>query len=81
MHNKFSREALNNLERTYRLIKNNKMLIGFGISGADDIINFVPFCDGVIVGSAVINQLLSAKNSYIQETCKFITTLSAACQL
>ena len=62
------------------MIKKNKMLIGFGISGSNDIKAFAPYCDGVIVGSAVINLLLSQRDQNFQITRDFVTTLSAACQ-
>jgi len=80
MHQKFSNSSLDNLERTYNLIEKNKMLIGFGISGPEVIKNFSPYCDGVIVGSAVINKLLSEKDKQYRKTCGFIRTLSDACK-
>jgi len=79
MQQKFKKDGLNNLKRTYDLIKKNKMLIGFGVSGPDVIKNFSPFCDGVIVGSAIINRLLSEKGKSFQATYDFINSLSIAC--
>jgi tryptophan synthase alpha chain len=80
MQQGFSASVQNNLHRTYTQIKKNKMLIGFGISSADDIRTFAPFCDGVIVGSAVIHRLLSASGANFQDTCDFVSGLSAACR-
>ena len=80
MQNKFSSQSLENLKRTYHLIKNNKMLIGFGISKPEDIRIFHSFCDGVIVGSAVINHLRTEENTTFDKTLKFIKTLSEACR-
>ncbi len=79
MQEKFQESSLDNLNRTYNIIKNNKMLIGFGISGPDVIKKFSPHCDGVIVGSAVINKLLSEKDKQCRETCDFIRAMSNAC--
>ena len=49
--------VVENINRTYKLINKNKMLIGFGISSKENIIQLAPYCDGFIVGSAVINSL------------------------
>lgn len=76
--NNFDKNVLKNLERTYSIINKNKMLIGFGISNAVDIKTFAPYCDGVIVGSAVIKKINEAKN--ISEIGDFVKTLSAACK-
>ncbi len=81
IQNTFSEQSLENLKRTYDLIKSNKMLIGFGISKPEDIRIFHPFCDGVIVGSAVINHLRNEKNTTFDKTLTFIKRLSEACQM
>ncbi len=39
-------------------MKKNKMLIGFGISSPEDVKNLTAYCEGVIVGSAVIKSLM-----------------------
>jgi tryptophan synthase alpha chain len=78
---KFENSNLANLKRTYDLINRNKMLIGFGISGPEVIKTFSPFCDGVIVGSAIINQLLSEKSRDYRHTLNFINSLSNACKI
>ncbi len=75
--NNFSTETKNNLKRTYSLLKKNKMMIGFGISKPEDVINFSPFGDGFIVGSMIIKSLLDGnKREY---TLKIISDLSAVC--
>ena len=51
-------EIMNPLKRTYSLMKKNKMLIGFGISSPEDVKNLTAYCEGVIVGSAVIKSLM-----------------------
>ena len=75
--NKFDENVLKNLERTYTIVKKNKMLIGFGISNAENVKTFAPYCDGVIVGSAVIKKISEAKT--ISEIGGFIKELSDAC--
>jgi len=73
----FSDEVINNISRTRSLIKKNKMMIGFGVSKPEDVKTFSPFCDGVIVGSAVIKSLLNNEN--FDSTLKLISQLSDAC--
>jgi len=80
MQKGFSDAVLKNLARTYQLISENKMMIGFGISGPEDINQFAPYCDGVIVGSAVINHLSAEERPGFNKTCSFVKTLSEACQ-
>ncbi len=80
VRNEFDDYVLENLERTYKLAENNKMQIGFGISFSEDVKRFVPYCDGVIVGSAVIKSLANVSNNY-SETIGLIKKLKAACKL
>lgn len=56
--------ATNNsfLESARKNITRNKMLIGFGISKPQDVKRVSPYCDGVIVGSAVIRTLQNKNN-------------------
>ncbi|MCX7797468.1 MAG: tryptophan synthase subunit alpha [Melioribacter sp.] len=75
----FTKETYENLKRTYSLIKKNKMMIGFGISKADDIINFSQYCDGVIVGSKIIKSILDGYN--YEEIGNLISELSTACEM
>ncbi|MEW6702603.1 MAG: tryptophan synthase subunit alpha [Bacteroidota bacterium] len=75
--NNFSGNTIDNLRRTYSLIKKNKMLIGFGISKPEDIKNFSPFCDGVIVGSRIIKSLLNGDK--LADTLKIVSEISSAC--
>lgn len=74
----FKEDTLLNLERTYKTIAKNKMLVGFGISKPEDVKTFSPFCDGVIVGSAVIKSIMNDNNKF-DETRKLISDLSSAC--
>lgn len=73
----FGEDTYNNLKRTYSLIKKNKMLIGFGISKSEDIKNFAPYCDGVIVGSKIIKTILD--NNKLDNTVRIINEFSEAC--
>lgn len=77
VRSKFDESAIANLKRTYSLITNNKMLIGFGISSGKSVEIFKPFCDGVIVGSAVLKAL--ENENYIESACKLVNELSDAC--
>lgn len=74
----FHEDTLSNLQRTYNTVTKNKMLVGFGISKPDDVKTFSPFCDGVIVGSAVIKNIMN-DNIKFDETRKLISDLSSAC--
>ncbi len=57
VRNSFTDTEIKPLQNTRNLIKKNKMLVGFGISTVANIKQVSPFCDGVIVGSAVIKKL------------------------
>jgi len=76
---KFDSMALRNLNRTYKLVKKNKMLVGFGISSPEDITRFAPYCDGVIIGSAVIKSLIDYKQASYKSTLDLVSNLSHAC--
>ena len=78
MKNDFSISTKDNLRRTHSLLKKNKMMIGFGISKPEDVINFSPYCDGVIVGSRIIKSLLDRDKP--EDTFNIISGLSAACE-
>jgi len=77
--NEFAGNTTDNLKRTYSLLKKNKMLIGFGISKPEDVMNFSPFCDGVIVGSRIMKSLLD--DDKLDDTLKIISDLSGACDI
>ncbi len=78
VRNKFDSYVIQNLERTYKLVK-NKMQIGFGISSPQDVKTFSPYCDGVIVGSAVIKTLTNNKNDF-SDTIELVKKLKSACK-
>ncbi len=45
-------------------VTKNKAMIGFGISNTNDAEKVIPFCDGIIVGSAIIKTLLEENPPY-----------------
>lgn len=79
IRNKFDSYVLKNLERTYKTINNNKMQIGFGISNEEDVKKFSPYCDGVIVGSAVIKSIANDSTN-LTNTINLIKRLKIACK-
>ncbi len=52
------------IKRARNAVKKNKTLVGFGISSAEDAIQFSPHCDGVIVGSAIIKSLMNDDSNF-----------------
>ncbi len=77
----FSDETLNSLKSTHSIVK-NKMLVGFGISSPDNIKQISPYCDGVIVGSAVIKKLMNGNyKKDVEETLHLIKELKKSCML
>jgi tryptophan synthase alpha chain len=65
------------VKRAYENCTNNKVLVGFGIADAEDVKAFKPFCDGVIVGSAVIKSLMDDNNNY-QNTLELVRKLKSS---
>ena len=81
MRKNFNEFSLDKIKQTYENIKKNKMLIGFGISKGEDVKRFSDICDGVIVGSAVVNALNEDhknKSGFIR-TLNLIKELSDSC--
>jgi len=76
--NKFDHYVFENLKRTYNYVNKNKMQIGFGISNTVSIKQFSPYCDGFIVGSAVIKSLAHGTIGYTK-TFSLIEELKKAC--
>lgn len=76
VRNEFDGRVMDTIRRTYQLVVRNKMLIGFGISREEDVKRFAPWCDGVIVGSAVI-RLLADKP--VGPALELIRQLDRAC--
>lgn len=70
----FSEETIDKLKKSYSIIKDNKMLVGFGISSSENINKIKNYCDGVIVGSAIIKTIMNN-----QSPAELIKELSKAC--
>lgn len=70
----FSDSELSTLQHTRHKITRNKMLVGFGISGPVTAKQVLPYCDGIIVGSAVIKALM---NEGEQAAVKLVSELAA----
>jgi tryptophan synthase alpha chain len=77
--NNYDSYVLENIKKTYSSIVKNKMQIGFGISSPEKIRTFSSYCDGVIVGSAVIRHLKEDKKDF-SNTFAFVSELASACK-
>lgn len=77
VRNKFDEYVLQNLDRTYKIASKNKMQIGFGISSGEDVKIFSPYCDGVIVGSAIIKSLSNDDDNF-SKTIELVKELKKA---
>jgi len=77
----FSKDMIQNLKRTYDLVEQNKMLIGFGISSAEAIHSLQNYCDGFIVGSAVIKTLMNKSNNGFKQAVSLVQNLAEAAKL
>jgi tryptophan synthase alpha chain len=77
----FKGAVINNLKRTYQQITNNKMLVGFGIAKSSDITRFSDYCDGVIVGSAVIKSIMYDHMRIFKDTVNLVEELNRACKI
>lgn len=73
----YSDEQIEKVRSFYSRISNNKMLVGFGISGPDDIKKIRGYCDGVIVGSLIIKKLMEHPSSF-QPVYSLISALKNA---
>lgn len=68
------------IEHSHSILKKNKMLVGFGISSEEDVRKYSPFCDGVIVGSAVIKSLMEDDDTTkaVKRTLNLVKRLKVA---
>jgi len=64
LHNK--NKSIEFIKRNQKLVTKNKMLVGFGISNEEDVKRYIPYSNGVIVGSAIIKSLMNDDKSYSQ---------------
>jgi len=77
--NGFTNEDISAMQKNRKLISQNKMLAGFGISSAENILQIQDFCDGVIVGSAVIKKLIN--NESYDSVASFVSELKKTCRI
>lgn len=75
----FDESILSSIKSTYSLIKKNKMLVGFGISNKGNINQITPYCDGVIVGSAIIKKIIDSKDNFTN-VYDYVKELKSACK-
>jgi tryptophan synthase alpha chain len=54
------------------------MLIGFGISKPENVKEFIPYCDGVIVGSRIIKSFFDKDK--LPDTLQIVSKLNEACR-
>jgi tryptophan synthase alpha chain len=71
-----SPDNLQFIKNAYEQCTNNKVLVGFGISSVEDVKYYKPYCDGVIVGSAVIKSLMNDNSKY-QKTFALVRNLKS----
>lgn len=64
IHN--NNKSIEFIRKNQKLVTKNKMLVGFGISNEEDVKRYLPYCDGVIVGSAIIKSLMNDDKGYSQ---------------
>lgn len=69
--------SLDFVKRTNMVVKENNMLVGFGISNENDARAFAPYCQGIIVGSAVIKSLMH-DDSKFKNTLELVSKLKKA---
>lgn len=70
----FEDETIDNLKKSYSIIKDNKMLVGFGISSPESVNSIKNYCDGVIVGSAIIKKIINNESP-----AELIRSIALAC--
>ena len=67
----------NYLSTIKKTITKNRTMVGFGISNPNDAQKIIPFCDGIIVGSAIIKKLFDDNPPY-NETLKLVKELKGS---
>ena len=77
LHHQNKTAGIEFVKHACNTVSKNKMLVGFGISSGEDAKAFTPYCDGVIVGSAVIKSLVGDDKAY-SSTTKLVKELKQA---
>lgn len=75
VRNGFTNKEIKNLKNARKQFSKNKFFVGFGISSAHDVRQLKPYCDGVIVGSAVIKKLLNHRGQQIGGAVRLVKSL------
>ncbi len=73
----FNKYLIEPLKHTASLVKHNPLLVGSSISSSEEVKIFMPYCSGVIVGSAVIRMLINDNNKF-SNTLKLKMDLKSA---
>ena len=69
--------SLDFIKRANMIVKENNMLVGFGISNKSDAKAFAPYCQGIIVGSAIIKSLMNDDSTF-SNTLELVSELKQA---
>ncbi len=77
IHHHDKSSSIDFIKRTRSTVKKNKTLVGFGISNEEDARSFAPYCDGIIVGSAVIKSLMDDDPNH-KKTIELVNKLKLA---
>jgi tryptophan synthase alpha chain len=77
LHHQNKSAGIEFVKHAHNIVSKNKTLVGFGISSSEDAKVFTPYCNGVIVGSAVVKSLASDDKNY-SKTIKLVKSLKSA---
>ena len=77
--NALAEDAEQFLRQARSLVKNNPILVGFGISTPEDAKRIAALSDGVIIGSALIRTIQNAPaHCAVEEASRFVRTIRKA---
>jgi tryptophan synthase alpha chain len=77
LHHQNKSAGIEFVKRANNIVSKNKTLVGFGISSGEDAKAFTPYCNGVIVGSAVVKSLANDDKDY-SNTIALVESLKQA---
>jgi tryptophan synthase alpha chain len=77
LHHQNKSAGIEFVKRAHNIVSKNKTLVGFGISSGEDAKAFTPYCNGVIVGSAVVKSLANDDKNF-SNTIKLVKNLKSA---
>ena len=58
---KLSEGLLGKLKEVRKVVK-KPLIVGFGLSNSEQVKTLAPYCDGIVVGSAIVREIEIAKN-------------------